>query len=733
MWKTLIATQTNNPNMQLHVIFNPASGPGTIRDPNYVTEDGTGGPLVDLKNAGAKIYGYVATNYAVRSIDLVKADIDLYVDTLYPKLIDGFFLDEMSNDLANVGYYSGIDAYSKNKIAGAPVVGNPGVSGTQNPSGQSNFSIDDYGASVDVIMTFEQTAANYASLYSPPSWTSGSEAHLLHTAESEISSLIQDALVNDVNYLYITDDVLDNPWDALSSSWAALVEGSLASTTPAPTPGPPGFVPANLVRIKSNNGVHSDQDLTVLATEDQSGSANDWESYVEFTPEDNKYIGVFDYELPSDVKKNDVMSLRVEANYLGQEASNQKWTWYIRNFSTNQWVTLGDNTEAPDWTAWHHLDFELPDPSDYVTNLGKIQLQYDTKSSSDDSSDLDLLSVLVEVSPAAPSDAPAAAPVVPPSDAPAVPPSDAPVVPPTDAPVIPLTDAPVVPPTDAPVVSPTDAPLPPPPPVPEIWNPVPGTSWQLQLDGNIDTSIDVDMYDIDLFDVDQSVIDQLHDDGRIVICYFSAGTYENWRPDEKEFPSSVLGSNLDEWPGERWLDIRNLDVVGPIMKRRLDKAVSKNYDGVDPDNVDGYTNENGFNLTPNDQLVYNKWLAQEAHARGLSIGLKNAFDQVVDLVDHFDWALNEQCWQYDECDSLLPFITAGKAVFGVEYKGNPSNFCPQLNGKKFSWLKKKLNLKAFRIDCMRLTTRETDVYSALYFSSEAILPWVETRRWMTDY
>ena len=238
MWNKLIETQTNHPDMQLHVIFNPASGPGATRDPNYVTEnkDGMNGPLLELKNAGAKIYGYVATTYAVRSIDLVKADIDLYVDTLYPNLIDGFFLDEMSTDLAHVGYYREIDTYSKVKIAGAPVVGNPGVSGTQNPSGQTDFSIGDYGASVDVIMTFEQTAANYASSYSPVSWTSGSEAHLLYAAGSDISSLIQDVLDNAVNYLYITDDGLNNPWDALSSSWNALAEGSLDTTTPSQVP-----------------------------------------------------------------------------------------------------------------------------------------------------------------------------------------------------------------------------------------------------------------------------------------------------------------------------------------------------------------------------------------------------------------------------------------------------------------------------------------------------------------
>lgn len=207
------------------------------------------------------------------------------------------------------------------------------------------------------------------------------------------------------------------------------------------------------------------------------------------------------------------------------------------------------------------------------------------------------------------------------------------------------------------------------------------------------------MYDIDLFDTDQSIIDKLHNDGRKVICYFSAGSYEDWRPDKDKFTASVLGSPLDGWPGERWLNIRRLDVLGPIMKARMDLAVSKKCDGVDPDNVDGYTNENGVQLTASDQLVYNKWLASEAHARGLSIGLKNDLNQITELVSHFDFAINEQCWFYTECDLLKPFVDAGKAVFGIEYSGTPSTFCPKLNAMKFSSLKKNLQLDAFRVDC----------------------------------
>lgn len=227
---------------------------------------------------------------------------------------------------------------------------------------------------------------------------------------------------------------------------------------------------------------------------------------------------------------------------------------------------------------------------------------------------------------------------------------------------------------------------------PSIWQPAPGITWQWQLQDDINTSYDVVMYDIDLFDAPQAVIDQLHEGGRIVVCYFSAGTWEDWREDAAVFPETVLGAELEEWDGERWLDIRNLEALQPIMEARLDLAVKKRCDGVEPDNVDGYTNATGFPLTQNDQLVYNLWLAEAAHARNLSIGLKNSLLEVEILVDVYDWALNEQCFYYEECDYLLPFIQAGKAVFGVEYEGERADYCPLANAYGFSWLTKTYDL-----------------------------------------
>ncbi len=234
---------------------------------------------------------------------------------------------------------------------------------------------------------------------------------------------------------------------------------------------------------------------------------------------------------------------------------------------------------------------------------------------------------------------------------------------------------------------------------PSWWRPAPGTSWQWQLSGTIDTSFNVQMYDIDLFDAPQSVIDQLHAEGRTVICYFSAGSWEDWRPDAGDFPAAVIGSPLEGWPGEKWLDIRQIETLAPLMRARLDRAVQKGCDGVEPDNVDGYANATGFPLTAADQLAYNRFLSAEAHARGLSIGLKNDLDQIGDLLPDFDWALNEECFTYDECALLVPFIQAGKAVFGVEYDLNTTDFCPQANAMNFDFLKKHWELDAWRQSC----------------------------------
>ena len=242
-----------------------------------------------------------------------------------------------------------------------------------------------------------------------------------------------------------------------------------------------------------------------------------------------------------------------------------------------------------------------------------------------------------------------------------------------------------------------------PPPVPTLsglWVPSPKTTWQWQLNGlPLDTSVDVEMYDIDLFDNDAATVAALHVEGRKVVCYMNAGRWEEWRPDAAAFPEAIIGANLDDWEGERWLDIQRIDILAPIMEARMDSCRDKGFDGIETDNIDGYLNDTGFPLDYDDQLEYNIWLAETAHARGLSIGLKNDMDQAPELLAHFDWALNEECFQYEECETLLPFIEAGKAVFNVEYSLEAGEFCAQARDMGFNSLKKNLDVDAWRESC----------------------------------
>jgi len=207
------------------------------------------------------------------------------------------------------------------------------------------------------------------------------------------------------------------------------------------------------------------------------------------------------------------------------------------------------------------------------------------------------------------------------------------------------------------------------------------------------------MFDIDLFDNGADVVAALHARGRRAVCYLSAGSREDWRPDAAAFPASVLGAPLEGWAGERWLDVRRLDLLGPILERRLDLCQAKGFDGVEFDNVDAYANPSGFPLTAGDQLRFNRFLAAAAHRRGLSAGLKNDLEQVAALEPDFDWALNEQCYEYDECDRLAPFVRAHKAVFVAEYALDTAAFCARARSAGLSAIRKHVELDAWREPC----------------------------------
>ncbi|WP_299083667.1 endo alpha-1,4 polygalactosaminidase [uncultured Paraglaciecola sp.] len=412
----------------------------------------------------------------------------------------------------------------------------------------------------------------------------------------------------------------------------------------------------SVTKITTNKGNVSDQGVSVLDNLEQSGQQDNWNTYLEMAPNSKKFVGIFHFNQPID---DDWQQMIVNVNTLGESSDTQRWKFQLRDFSRNKWVTIGDNNEADAW-IWHHQTFSIDqDIQNFINSSGNIKLRY-LSNNAVDISNVDLATIEL------------------------------------------VTDEVVEPP-----------PPPPPPSEGDWWQPSPdeNITWQWQINGTLDTSLNVDMYDIDLFDTSTEQIAALKASNRIVVCYFSAGTYEGWREDWQTFFPFIEGDaysgsqapfagNMADWD-ERWLDISRIDLLEDIMRSRMQLAVAKGCDAVEPDNMDAYSNsaETGIALTAQDQLNYNRFIAELAHEYGLSVGLKNDVEQLPELVDYFDWALNEQCFQYNECNGYDVFVNAGKAVFGVEYSGDASQFCAQAHSQNLNWLKKKLSLNAWRLGC----------------------------------
>jgi hypothetical protein len=236
------------------------------------------------------------------------------------------------------------------------------------------------------------------------------------------------------------------------------------------------------------------------------------------------------------------------------------------------------------------------------------------------------------------------------------------------------------------------------------WVPDAGSTFAVQYGGKrLDAKVPADVYDVDGFDTKASTVAALHDKSRHVVCYIDVGTWENWRPDADKFPQSVLGHPDGHWPGERWLDIRQLAVLQPLMAARFRMCKAKGFDAVDPDNIDGYTNRTGFPLTARQQLTYDRWVASAVHSLGLSVAQKNDGGQINQLRGSFDWAVLEQCAAQGWCGTFTPYSKDDRLVVDIEYGLSKSRFvnsvCPKAKGYRETALLKHLSLDAWVVTC----------------------------------
>lgn len=270
----------------------------------------------------------------------------------------------------------------------------------------------------------------------------------------------------------------------------------------------------------------------------------------------------------------------------------------------------------------------------------------------------------------------------------------------------------------------TVVPSPEPTPCPTCYKPAVGSTWQWQLQpdqvgGTIDTSVVADMYEIDGLNNDAAIVATLKSlpgtsvPRRGVTCYLSAGTLENWRPDAPRLDPMLLGNPYHGFENERWIDIRRISALAPLLEARMDLCKQKGFDAIEFDNMDAWyeANGTGLNITRADSVAFVHYLAREAHKRSLSMALKSVVEIVPEVRRHVDFSVVEECFANNECtrsssntDGTYGYdmmIEIGKPVFVAEYRdyNASSNVCATSNRLRFSTIYKRPTLDSYRVSC----------------------------------
>jgi hypothetical protein len=194
------------------------------------------------------------------------------------------------------------------------------------------------------------------------------------------------------------------------------------------------------------------------------------------------------------------------------------------------------------------------------------------------------------------------------------------------------------------------------------WQPRPTTKpWQLQLKGRIDTSIDVPVFEIDGVHSTHRTVRELHRLHARVICRLDLSSFR-----------------------------------GPThsLERLFATCERKGFDAVAPGNLAGWENRTGFGISRHARLLFYRWVANQAHGRGMAVALSNDGRLARALVDDFDFAIAEQCFQFHECGHYRPFVRHRKAVFEVEYGLKVGQYCATARKLHFSAIGKSTDLFA---------------------------------------
>ncbi len=357
---------------------------------------------------------------------------------------------------------------------------------------------------------------------------------------------------------------------------------------------------------------------------------------------------------------------------LKQNTAADKFIFEVLDSGT--WKAVGQSAGG---TGFKKISLSLPDSA---AADGSVSVRM-VATNSDDLS-LDQL-ILVSGSPSAPTPAPVPPVVVNPAPMPPV----------------------IVPPV---VVAPVPVPVPPVtnPPATGIRLPPNGKiSWDWQIGASGDNAIvapaGVKLLDVDVFSTSAAKVAQLKAQGVYTVCYINAGSYQPGLPDSAQYPAYLKLQKDPDWAGEYFLDVTDVfkanSALASILKARLQLCKDKGFDAVEPDNLQNDENIKGGLISTQQQIDFNGWFADTAHAYGLAVFQKNGPDKILlkdrtgkMMVDKFDGILNEECQQYDECQPLNEYVKRGKLALNVEYAVAPN--CSLSNMLNINTIRKDLNL-----------------------------------------
>ena len=215
----------------LTIIANPSSGPIASNHPDYVNWI-TGLSLLQ-SNPFIRVLGYVKTRVspgsaAIRSSSQILADVALYGSsyrnlTTNTSLIDGIFLDEMSNNVADISTYStvanGIRANAS--LGGNFIASNPGTTVPVEYLDQNT---------ADLFIVREGTPIEFInnalpSYVTSPTYSAIAFGAIIHSAigNTTLADMLRKVKRGGLDYAFITDDSGANPFDQAPTYFSDLV------------------------------------------------------------------------------------------------------------------------------------------------------------------------------------------------------------------------------------------------------------------------------------------------------------------------------------------------------------------------------------------------------------------------------------------------------------------------------------------------------------------------------